>query len=86
MVDAVCEVPYGSHPTQMPYLYYSDEAHIREWMTPARTDEGTREYFEKYVFGVAGFDEYLERIGGLRKLRQLRRIEQLRGPAADTGA
>ncbi len=83
VVDAVCEVPYGSHPTQMPYLYYSDEVHIREWMTLARTDQGAREYLERYVFGVADFDAYLERIGGLRKLRQLRRIEQLRAPMAD---
>ena len=83
VVDAVCEVPYGSHPTQMPYQYFFDEAHIHEWMTLARTDQGAREYFEKYVFGVAGFDEYLERIGGLRTLHQLRRIEQLRAPMVD---
>jgi 3-oxoacid CoA-transferase subunit A/glutaconate CoA-transferase subunit A len=85
-VDAVCEVPYGSHPTQMPYLYYSDEVHIREWMTLAKTEEGAQDYFARYVFGVADFDEYLERIGGLRKLRQLREIEQLRDSPADRGA
>lgn len=22
LVDAVCEVPYGAHPTQMPYLFF----------------------------------------------------------------
>lgn len=85
VVDAVCEVPYGSHPTQMPYRYFFDEAHIREWMTLARTDEGTAAYFEKYVLGVSGFDEYLERIGGLRTLHELRRIEQLRPPIVDVG-
>ena len=28
-VDAVCEVPYGSYPGNMPYEYFSDEAHLR---------------------------------------------------------
>jgi len=78
VVDAVCEVPYGAHPTQMPYLYYFDEEHIREWLTVSRTEEGARAYFEKYVFGVRDFEEYLERVGGVRKLNELRRIENLR--------
>lgn len=86
VVDAVCEVPYGAHPTQMPYRYFFDEEHIREWLTLSRTEEGTREYFEKYVFGVADFDEYLERIGGLRTLSRLKRIEQLRAPMVDVGS
>lgn len=86
VVDAVCEVPYGSHPTQMPYQYFSDEVHIREWMTLAKTDQGTREYFEKYVFGVTDFDQYLERIGGLRTLNRLRQIELLRAPMVDEGS
>lgn len=83
VVDAVCEAPYGAHPTQMPYQYFFDERHIHEWLTLSKTDEGTREYFEKYVFGVADFDEYLERIGGLRTLTQLKQIEQLRAPMVD---
>ncbi len=83
VVDAVCEVPYGAHPTQMPYLYYFDEEHIREWLAVSRTEEGTRAYFEKYVFGVRDFWEYLERVGGLRKLTELRRTENLREPAQE---
>src|SRR5262245_46565138 len=31
-VDAVCEVPYGSYPGDMPYEYFSDEAHLRRWL------------------------------------------------------
>jgi acyl CoA:acetate/3-ketoacid CoA transferase alpha subunit len=85
VVDAVCEVPYGAHPTLMPYQYFFDEEHIREWMTLSKTEEGTQEYLDKYVFGVADFGEYLERIGGLRKLHQLRRIELLREPMVNLG-
>jgi glutaconate CoA-transferase, subunit A len=86
VVDAVCEVPYGAHPTLMPYQYYFDENHIREWMTLAKTAEGAQEYFEKYVFGVADFDEYLEKISGLKTLSQLKQVELLRAPLPDAAA
>src|SRR5581483_5053386 len=36
-VDAVCEVPYGSYPGNMPYEYFSDEDHLRHWLR-AETD------------------------------------------------
>lgn len=80
LVDAVCEVPYGAHPCQMPYQYFFDEAHIRQWMTMSRTEEGTQEYMQKYVLDVTDFNQYLDRIGGLRRLTWLRRIELLQAP------
>lgn len=85
LVDAVCEVPFGAHPTQMPLFYFFDEEHIHEWLTLSKTEEGTRAYFEKYVFGVQDFEEYLERVGGVRKLNLLRRIEQFRAPMPEVG-
>jgi 3-oxoacid CoA-transferase subunit A/glutaconate CoA-transferase subunit A len=83
VVDAVCEVPYGAHPTQMPYQYYFDEKHIREWLQMAKTPEGAKLYFEKYIFGVADFEEYLEKIGGLRTISELKQIEHLRAPLSN---
>ena len=80
VVDAVCEVPFGAHPTQMPYQYFFDEAHIGEWLTASKTEVGTQAYLDKYVIGVAGFEEYLEQIGGVRRLAQLRQIERLGEP------
>ncbi|MGQ9568431.1 MAG: CoA transferase subunit A [Anaerolineae bacterium] len=80
VVDAVVEVPFGAHPTEMPYLYFFDEEHIREWLRLSTTDEGVQEYMERYVFGVRDFEEYLERVGGIRKMNLLRRIEQYRAP------
>jgi len=77
VVDAVCEVPYGAHPCQMPYLYFFDEAHIGEWLRLSRTPEGTEAYFARYVFGVEDFEAYLELVGGVRKLSYLRRVERL---------
>jgi 3-oxoacid CoA-transferase subunit A/glutaconate CoA-transferase subunit A len=80
LVDAVVQVPFGSHPGQMPYLYYYDEDIMAEWLKQSRTPEGTEEFFEKYIFGVEDFDEYLELIGGIKKLTHLREIERLRAP------
>lgn len=84
VADAVCEVPYGAHPTLMPSHYFFDEAHIREWMTVAKTEEGTRTYFEKYVFGVGDFSGYLEKIGGVRVLHYLKKVELLQAPMSET--
>jgi acyl CoA:acetate/3-ketoacid CoA transferase alpha subunit len=77
LVDAVVEVPFGAHPTEMPVTYYFDEQHIAHWLEISKTQSGTDEYFEEYVFGVPDFDSYLEKIGGLRKLTELKRIMKL---------
>jgi 3-oxoacid CoA-transferase subunit A/glutaconate CoA-transferase subunit A len=80
LVDAVLEVPYGSHPCEMPYLYYYDEDMMAEWLRQSKTPDGTEEFFQKYVFGVEDFSEYLELIGGIKRLTHLRDIERLRAP------
>jgi acyl CoA:acetate/3-ketoacid CoA transferase alpha subunit len=80
-VDAVVEVPFGCHPGNMPYLYYSDEEHISEWLKLSRTEEGAQEYFDRYVFGVNDFSEYLELIGGAEKMKKLEDVELLRAPS-----
>ncbi len=80
LVDAVCEAPYGSHPGNMPGLYYSDEEHMAEWLTLSRTEEGVKEYLDRYIFSVEGFSEYIELIGGREKMEYLRRLEMLEEP------
>lgn len=75
MVDALVEVPYGAHPGNMPLLYSFDEAQWRIWLDASLTDEGVAGYFATYVREVADFDSYLQRVGGLSRLRQLERIE-----------
>jgi len=79
-VDAVVEVPYGSHPGNMPLLYYSDEEHIAEWLKLSKTEEGANQYFDKYVFGVSDFKDYIELVGGMAKMKKLEDIEHLRLP------
>jgi 3-oxoacid CoA-transferase subunit A/glutaconate CoA-transferase subunit A len=77
VVDAVCEVPFGAHPTQMPYMYFFDEEHIGEWMHCSGTREGAEQYFRQYVYGVDSFESYLQLAGGTDRLRYLRRVERL---------
>jgi acyl CoA:acetate/3-ketoacid CoA transferase alpha subunit len=83
VVDAVCEVPFGAHPSQMPYLYYFDERHIRGWLEQSVTEAGAKDYLDKYVFGVADFNGYLEKVGGPRLFERLKQIEQLQSPLMD---
>ena len=80
VVDAVCEIPYGSHPGNMPLLYYSDEEHMAEWLSLSRTEEGVERYLQKYVYPVEDFPEYIELVGGAEKMEKLRRIEALEEP------
>jgi acyl CoA:acetate/3-ketoacid CoA transferase alpha subunit len=77
VVDAVIEVPFGAHPCNMPYLYFFDEDHIGTWRTLSKTEEGAQAYLDRYVFGVPDFAAYLEEIGGVQRMEELRRIELL---------
>ena len=61
----------------MPYEYYSDEEHIRAWLSAERDEATYREFLDRHILNVANFDEYLSLCGGLERLRQLRRQELL---------
>ena len=37
-----------------------------------------KEYYDNYVFGVDSFEEYLEKIGGKKKLKFLEDLEFLK--------
>jgi glutaconate CoA-transferase subunit A len=76
-VDAVCEVPYGSYPGNMPYEYFSDESHLRQWLEAEKDLEMFRRFLDEYVYGLADFAEYLNKCGGLPRLQELRRQEFL---------
>ncbi|MCS7047082.1 MAG: CoA transferase subunit A, partial [Gemmataceae bacterium] len=60
-VDAVCEVPFGSYPGNMPYEYFSDEDHLKLWLDVERDPPRYRQFLEDYLFNVRDFPEYLER-------------------------
>jgi len=74
-VDAVCEVPYGSYPGNMPYEYYSDEEHLKLWLEVEQDLERYQNFLGNFILGVRDFNEYLERCGGLARMQALRRLE-----------
>lgn len=76
-VDAVCEVPFGSYPGNMPYEYFSDEEHLKQWLTVEQDEEEFRAFLDEYLFGVKDFNEYLQKCGGLARMQQLRQQEFL---------
>ncbi len=76
-VDAVCEVPFGSYPGNMPGEYFSDEEHLKAWLT-AEADPGTfQQFVEDHIDGVPDFQGYIEKCGGLKRMQQLRHRELL---------
>ena len=76
-VDAVCEVPFGSYPGNMPGEYFSDEDHLKLWLEVEKDPVAFRQFLEDHIFGVQDFVEYLEICGGLRRLQHLRQREML---------
>jgi glutaconate CoA-transferase subunit A len=74
-VDAVCEVPYGSYPGNMPGEYFSDEEHLREWLQAEKDETEFRAFLQKYIYGVPDFASYLRLCGGMEKIRTLRDLE-----------
>lgn len=74
-VDAVCEVPCGSYPGNMPYEYFSDEEHIREWLEVERDADKHLEFLQHLIFDSVDFSEYLDRCGAHGRLEMLRQQE-----------
>jgi glutaconate CoA-transferase subunit A len=76
-VDAVCEVPFGSYPGNMPGEYFSDEDHLRLWLQVEKDKTDHELFLERYLFGPRDFADYLQRCGGLPRLQELRHQEFL---------
>ena len=74
-VDAVCEVPYGSYPGNMPGAYFSDEAHLQMWMAVESDEAQYDAFLETYIYGVSEFADYLALCGGETHMAFLRAQE-----------
>lgn len=74
-VDAVCEVPGGSYPGNMPYEYFSDEEHLQQWLKSEDVESEYLAFLDTYIFRVDEFSQYLELCGGITRLEQLRKEE-----------
>jgi len=71
-VNAIVHVPYGAHPTACHGAYDYDPQHYAVYVGAAKTGpESFKEYLDRYVYGVQDHWEYLERIGGMKRLSEL---------------
>jgi glutaconate CoA-transferase subunit A len=61
----------------MPGEYFSDEDHLREWLQVERDEQAFRAFLRKFIYDVPDFDGYLDRCGGLARMRELRARELL---------
>ncbi|MBI4338560.1 MAG: CoA transferase subunit A [Chloroflexi bacterium] len=76
-VSAVVEQPFGGHPTSVYRAYDFDSDHLTHYQACAREGgQMYQKYLERYVLGCDGFDDYLERIGGVKRLHALRQAMQ----------
>lgn len=76
-VDAVCPVPGGSYPGNMPGEYFSDEEHLHLWLEKEKDETEFAHFLEQYIYGVPDFAGYLEQCGGAARLAELRDLELL---------
>ena len=72
-VDGIVHVPYGTHPTACHGYYDYDPDHYAVYAQAARAGtEAFQAYLEEYVYGVKDHWDYLERIGGAKRLSDLK--------------
>ena len=72
-VDHVVHVPYGAHPTFSSSNYAVDEDHLKLYLELVSAGR-QQEYIDRFVLEPADHFDYLERVGGLRKMTALRRM------------
>lgn len=63
LVDAIVELPWNAHPTGSYGAYDIDGAFISKLAEATRTEEGTREWLNEWVYGISSHDEYLDKLG-----------------------
>lgn len=76
-VDAVCEVPGGSYPGNMPGEYFADELHLKQWLDVEHDEAKFRSFLNEYIYDLPDFAAYLEKCGGSKRLQELRQRELL---------
>jgi glutaconate CoA-transferase subunit A len=71
-VEAVIHQPFGAFPTAVFGRYDYDADHLRMYVDHAREPGRFKEYLEKFVLGCRNHWEYLDKVGGLRRMEELR--------------
>ena len=59
----------------MPYEYFSDEEHIREWLTVEKDPEAFEKFIDENIYQCETHFDYLRLHGGMEKMWELRQKE-----------
>lgn len=71
-VEAIIHQPFGALPTTVFGCYDYDADHLRLYVEHAKDPERFKEYLKTFVFGCRDHWDFLEKLGGLRRLEELR--------------
>jgi glutaconate CoA-transferase subunit A len=63
IVDAVCHVPFCSHPSYTQGYYDRDNEFYLQWDKISETPEALKKYIDEWIFGVKDRQEYWEKLG-----------------------
>ena len=74
-VEAVVHQPFGGHPTGVFGCYDFDAEHLKLYVNHSKKAETFPEYLKTYVTGTKDHWEYLEKVGGLKRMDQLKAIQ-----------
>jgi glutaconate CoA-transferase subunit A len=71
-VAAVAPVTYGAHPTALFRCYDYDADQLKAYVAASRKPDTYQAYLDRYVYEPKDHNEYLERVGGVGKLANLK--------------
>ncbi len=63
IVDAVVVEPFGAHPSYVQGYYDRDNRFYRDWDPISRDPAALQAWLEEWVYGLAGREEYVARLG-----------------------
>ena len=63
VVTAVCHVPFACHPSYAQGYYDRDNEFYLAWDKVSESAEATKQYLDKWVYGVKDRDEYWHKLG-----------------------
>ncbi len=72
LVSHVVELPFAAHPTSVYGAYDYDAEQIERYVAATRTPDAFRAYLDEYVYGVTDHWGYLAKVGGERRMHELR--------------
>ena len=79
VVSAVCHVPFACHPSYAQGYYDRDNEFYLSWDKVSESAEATREYLDKWVYGVKDREEYWAKLGD-EKHKKLEVPDQMSQP------